>query len=174
MTDNTFTSLSHGRFSCRSYSAEVPSAGLVESVLRLASCAPSACNRQPWRIMLIGPENEAARRAVGAAYDRPWLGSAPYYIIVCAVAGEAWVRSYDSKCHVDVDVAILTEHICLAATGAGLASCWVCNFDPALLKVGISFPEGVEPVVILPLGYAADTTVPEKKRKNFTDIILKP
>jgi len=124
--------------------------------------------------MVVGPGDEAARKAVNAAYDRPWLNSAPYYIIVCAVAGEAWIRSYDSKCHVDVDVAILTEHICLAATGAGLASCWVCNFEPALLKEGIRFPEGVEPVVILPLGYATDKSVPEKKRREFSDIILRP
>ena len=29
----------------------------------------------------------------------------------------------------DIDIAIAVEHLCLAATEQGLATCWVCNFD---------------------------------------------
>lgn len=174
MTENKFTALSHERYSCRRYSSQIPARSLVDSVLGLAVLAPSACNRQPWRMMIVGPDDTEARKAVQAAYNREWIAEAPYYIIVSGVPAEAWVRSFDGKNHVDVDVAILTEHICLAATGAGLGTCWVCNFDPAVLAQGISFDEGVDPVVILPLGYPADAEVPEKKRKELNDIIVRP
>ena len=174
MTDNKFNALSHERYSCRNYSSEVPELAAVDAVLELAALAPSACNRQPWRMMLVGPEDTGARAAVKASYNRPWIEGAPYYVIVCGVASEAWVRPFDGKCHVDVDVSILTEHICLAATGVGMATCWVCNFDPAILKSGIAFPDGVEPVVILPLGFAADNVVPEKKRRQFQELIIRP
>ncbi|MBO4943436.1 MAG: nitroreductase family protein [Muribaculaceae bacterium] len=164
--------LTHDRYSCRSYSDRIPTAGQIREVLETAHMAPSACNRQPWRLMVIGPDDEEGRQAVAAAYNRPWILSAPYYVIVCGVADEAWVRPFDNKCHVDVDVAILTEHICLAASEAGLATCWVCNFDPAELTSKIEFPQGVDPVVILPTGYPATTDIPEKKRKELDDILI--
>lgn len=164
--------LTHDRYSCRSYSDRIPAADEVRAVLDAAHMAPSACNRQPWRIMVIGPDDAEGREAVGAAYNRAWIAEAPYYIIVCGVASEAWVRSFDNKCHVDVDVAILTEHICLCATAAGLGTCWVCNFDPAVLTEKIEFPEGVEPIAILPMGYPASSEIPEKKRKDLDDILI--
>lgn len=160
------------RYSCRSYSDDIPTADEVRAILEQARMAPSACNRQPWRIMVIGPDDTDGREAVCAAYDRPWIAGAPYYLIVCGVADEAWVRPFDGKCHVDVDVAILTEHICLCAADAGIGTCWVCNFDPAVLKSKIVFPAGVNPVVILPLGYPATGQIPEKKRKDLDDILI--
>lgn len=174
MTENKFSALSHERYSCRHYSTDIPARSIVDSILGLATLAPSACNRQPWRMMIVGPDDIAARAAVKASYSREWIGEAPYYVIVCGVPAEAWVRGFDGKNHVDIDVAILTEHICLAATGAGLGTCWVCNFDPAVLGKGIAFEDGVLPVVILPMGYPAETTMPEKKRKELNDIILRP
>lgn len=164
--------LTHDRYSCRAYSDRIPAAGQIRQILEDAHMAPSACNRQPWRIMVIGPDDAEGRQAIAAAYDRAWISQAPYYIIVCGVADEVWVRPFDNKNHLDVDIAILTEHICLCATDAGLASCWVCNFDPAVLTAKIEFPQGVTPVAILPLGYAASPEIPAKKRKELDDILI--
>lgn len=168
----TMHELTRERYSCRTYAKAVPSVEQIREVLEEAHYAPSACNRQPWKLMVIGPDDEDGRAAVAAAYQRSWIEEAPYYVIVCGVASEAWVRPFDNKCHVDVDVAIITEHICLCAADAGLASCWVCNFDPAELKARIAFPEGVEPVVILPIGVPTTLVAPEKKRKELDDILI--
>lgn len=164
--------LTHQRYSCRSYSEAIPTADEIRQVLDDAHLAPSACNRQPWRIMVISPDDAEGRKAVCDSYNRPWIAEAPYYIIVCGVEAEAWVRPCDNKSHLDVDVAILTEHVCLCATAAGLATCWVCNFDPAVLSAGIEFPQGVTPMVILPMGYAKTDNVPAKVRKNLDDILI--
>ena len=117
-----------------------------------------------------------------AAYDyqsrrrsrAQWIASAPLYIIVLGDPAEGWVRSFDNHSHIDVDCAIITEHLCLAAAEQGLGTCWVCNFDPAKLHEGLGLPEGLVPVVILPLGYPAEGSfIPEKKRKSPDEILLK-
>ena len=51
-------------------------------------------------------------------------------------------------------VAIAAEHICLAATERGLGSCWVCNYDPDLMRSLFPLPDH-EAVVILPVGHIA-------------------
>lgn len=85
---------------------------------------------------------------------------------------EAWHRGFDGKDHTDVDVAIAVEHLCLAATSVGLGTCWVCNFDLAIVKDGLQLPDNVEPIAIIPIGYPVDgETVPEKKRKALDDIV---
>ena len=62
------------------------------------------------------------------------------------------------------------EHLCLAATEQGLATCWVCNFDANLCKEQFGLPENEEPAVIIPLGYAADEMKP-KSRKAIDEIM---
>lgn len=165
--------LARVRFSCRSYSSTPLTETEIMHVLEMAHYAPSACNRQPWRIMVVRPGDQAARRAVQAAYGREWIAQAPHYLIVCAVDDEAWVRPYDGKNHADIDAAILAEHICLTAACGGLGTCWVCNFDPAVLAQGINFGDGLRPVVIIPIGIPA-MPAPEKTRKDLDQILIRP
>lgn len=163
------------RYSCRSYASDrVPSEDQISAIIEAARLAPSACNRQPWRFAVIGPDDAAGRAAVAAAYPREWVTTAPYYIVVCAVPTEAWVRPHDGKNHSDIDIAIATEHICLAAADAGLGTCWICHFDPARLTVDLALPQGTVPVVIVPVGYPeGGFGAPEKKRKPTDEILLK-
>ena len=91
--------------------------------------------------------------------------------MVCAVEGEAWTRQSDGKNHADIDAAIATEHICLAAADQGLGSCWVCNFDTALLRNLFHLEAGTHPVAIIPIGYPNEGARPETKRKPEGDIV---
>ena len=147
-----FNDIIHSRYSCRAYSPQAPTPEQIAALVEAAQLAPSACNRQPWRLAIIGPDDEAGRQAIATAYPREWVASAPCYIVVCSVPTEAWVRPHDGKNHSDIDIAIATEHICLAATAMGLATCWICHFDPARLTVDLDLPKGTVPVVILPVG----------------------
>lgn len=169
-----FNDIIHSRYSCRAYSPKAPTPEQIAALVEAAQLAPSACNRQPWRLAIIGPDDEAGRQAIATAYPREWVASAPCYIVVCSVPTEAWVRPHDGKNHSDIDIAIATEHICLAATAMGLATCWICHFDPARLTVDLDLPKGTVPVVILPVGYPPEgSTVPSKNRKSTDEIIIK-
>ena len=91
------------------------------------------------------------------------------YIVASILHDEEWVRA-DGKHHGDIDIAIAVEHLCLAATEQGLATCWVCNFDSVMCKELFALPEYEEPAVIIPLGYAADEAK-QKNRKGIDDIM---
>lgn len=171
--EDIFAGVVASRYSCRNYSPTEVGDNEIAYILEQLRLAPSACNRQPWRVMVIRPADTAGREAVAAAYNREWVRTAPCYIIMCGVPAEAWIRPFDSHNHVDVDVAIATEHVCLAAEAIGLGTCWICNFDPSILSGKLGLETGVVPVAIIPVGHPAEgTSAPEKKRKTLAEILL--
>lgn len=166
----SFYSLSENRYSCRNFSDAPVSRESILAVIDAVRLSPSACNRQPW--MFLVADTPELKQYVIESYDREWIKSAPAMIIACGLHSEAWHRGNDGKDHTDVDVAIATEHLCLAATSLGLATCWVCNFDTSVIRKYFDLPADVEPIAIIPIGYAADTSYsPAKKRKQLDQIV---
>ncbi|MDD4033713.1 MAG: nitroreductase family protein, partial [Bacteroidales bacterium] len=74
-----------------------------------------------------------------------------------------------------MDLAIAIDHLTLQATDLGLATCWVCNFNPEICVQELELPEGLEPAVLIPLGYPADEpdiTRHERKRKSLFELVF--
>lgn len=166
---NTFKELSEQRYSVRSYTDQPVTDEQLAYILECTRLAPSAVNRQPWHFYVA--QSEEAKAKLRQCYARDWFNTVPLYIVCCIRHDEAWVRK-DNKEHGDIDIAIATEHICLAATEQGLGTCWVCNFDASLCHTLLELPENEEAAVIIPLGYASpDAAHPEKTRKAVEDII---
>lgn len=163
-----FLDLVQSRYSCRSYQPAPVETDKLRYIMECVRMAPSAVNRQPWRFHIVS--DDAARAALRACYDREWFASAPMYIVATLCHDHEWVRA-DGKRHGDIDVAIAVEHLCLAATEVGLATCWVCNFDAMACAQTLKLEPVEEPIVIIPLGYAADAPRP-KSRKDMSDIIV--
>lgn len=164
-----FMALVNNRYSCRDYDPEQPvSTKLIESIVDAARLAPSACNRQPWTFVVV-TDSETRQRIL--AKSRPAFLQAPVVIVACGHHEDAWHRPADNKDHTDVDLSIAVEHICLAATARGLATCWVCSFDVDTTRATLGLPENVEPMALIPVGYPTDKQVPEKKRKNLSEIL---
>lgn len=164
-----FKQLCGSRFSVRKYTQDPVSEEDLRYILDCVRLAPSAVNRQPWRWIVVRSTEAKAR--LRRCYDRDWFATAPLYLIGMRAQDENWVRKQDGKPHGDIDVAIAAEHLCLAAAERGLGTCWVCNYDTALMRE--LFPrEGFEAVVIVPIGHAApDCPQPEKKRKPIEEIV---
>jgi nitroreductase len=162
-----FLELVKNRYSCRAYKPLAVEKEKLEYILECVRFAPSAVNKQPWRFHIVN--NEGDRAKLQKCYNREWFKTPPMYIIASVLHDEEWVRA-DGKHHGDIDIAIAVEHLCLAATEQGLASCWVCNFDAELCKSLFNMPKNEEPAVFIPLGYAADEPR-EKKRKESGEII---
>ncbi|MBQ0072748.1 MAG: nitroreductase family protein [Prevotella sp.] len=166
----TFKELSDARFSVRSYTDEAVSKEQRDYILECARLAPSAVNFQPWHFYIV--TKDADREKLQQCYNRDWFKTAPMYIICCIRHDEAWVRKDDQKEHGNIDIAIATEHICLAATEQGLGTCWVCNFDAKLCHKLFSLPENEEAAVLIPLGHpASDVEQKEKNRKAMYEIV---
>lgn len=166
-----FKELCEARHSVRSYSAQVVDEEKLQYVLECARLAPSAVNKQPWRLHLLTKKDDLSKLV--QCYNRPWMATAPAAIVVSAKHDEAWKRPADGKYHGDIDAAIIAEHICLAATEQGLGTCWVCNFDAPLCHQLLAMEADEEPVVIIPIGYAAEESVHAKQRKALDEILLR-
>ena len=166
-----FLALVNKRCSIRKYAATPVEREKIDYMLEAARLAPSAVNYQPWYFLLI--EGEEGKRKIRECYARDWFKQAPAYLIVCSDHVQSWKRS-DGKDHADIDAAIAIEHICLAAAEQGIGTCWVCNFDVPLCRRLFDVPDNLEPVALIPFGYAAEPTLFEttpKKRKSMEEVL---
>ncbi len=164
-----FLGLSLSRYSVRSYDSRPVPDDLMEKVLSSARLAPSAVNKQPWKFVVV--RSDGARKSLQKCYDRDWFATAPAYVVVCGDHAASWKRPADGKDHCDIDVAIATEHLTLAAASLGLGTCWVCNFDVPACRSLLALPDSWEPCVIVPIGYPSSKDVPAKNRKELSEIV---
>lgn len=162
-----FLELVKQRYSCRAYKPLGVEKEKLNYILECVRLAPSAVNKQPWCFRIVSKEEDKVR--LQQCYNRDWFKTAPMYVVASVLHDEEWVRS-DGKHHGDIDIAIAVEHLCLAATEQGLATCWVCNFDAVLCKELFNLSDNEEPAVLIPLGYAADEVKP-KNRKPIEAIV---
>lgn len=162
-----FSQLIVARYSVRAYRPDpVPDAAL-QQVLEAARLAPTAANRQPFRLIVVptaGHEQELQR-----IYPRRWFTQAPLIICLCAVPGEAWVRE-DGRSYCDVDGAIAFDHLTLAAASLGLGTCWIAHFDVHAARELLQVPAEMEPLLLTPLGYPADAPK-DKRRRPLSELI---
>lgn len=164
-----FLELTKRRFSARSYKPDAVEQEKLNCIVECARFAPSAVNYQPWHFLIV--QSEEQRQKVQQCYNREWFADAPVYIVVCADSSAAWVRKSDNKNHADIDAAIATEHICLAATDLGLGSCWVCNFDLEMLKSYFQLSLEKYPVAIVSIGYVNELPKHSSARKSINEIV---
>jgi nitroreductase len=166
-----FIDLAKRRYSARSYLPKQIDDGKLLKVLEAGRVAPSAVNIQPWHLVVL--RDEENKKKIYPAYKREWLKEAPVLIVVCGDHSVSWKRS-DGKDYCDEDIAIIVDHMTLQAAELELGTCWVCNFDRNKISEVLNLPKQVEPIVILPLGYPADTVDVERhsiKRKPIEKIV---
>jgi nitroreductase len=162
-----FSDLIQKRYSVRGYRPIPVEKDKLLRVLEAACLAPTASNRQPFRIIVIHTEGREAELL--RIYNRSWFSQAPLLICLCGIPAQSWIRR-DGKNYNDVDVAIAMDHLVLAAADLGLGTCWVAAFDPAAAREVLHLPEDVEPIVFTPLGYPADQPKP-KERKGLAELV---
>lgn len=170
MINKSFLDLATVRRSVRGYLPKPVSDEDIEYIVKCSLIAPSAVNRQPWHLFVV--RDSKMHTALCDAYPgREWFASAPVHIVVCVDDSAAWVRQCDNHSHADIDAAIITEHICLAAADRGLGTCWICNFDPQILTERLNLPANLRPVAIIPVGYAAENSTRPMVRRDADETV---
>ena len=157
------------RYSVRAYRSIPVEEPKLERVLEAARLAPTACNRQPFQIIVA---HTAGRQAeLGRIYHQPWFVQAP--LILCAVGlpRESWVRSADQRRYLDVDVAIVMDHLILEAANQGLGTCWIAAFNAKAAREVLHLPDEVEPLIFTPLGYP--TGAPGQKERKPLEALVR-
>lgn len=157
-----FLDLVRRRTSCRAYDPDrpVPSAAL-RRCLEAARLAPSACNRQPWRFVVV--TDAETRQALYAKARLPgisheWWRDVPVFVAVCAELEVVTHRIAPVVSGISyhlIDIGIAGEHLVLAAAEEGLGSCWIGWFREGAVKRLLGIPRRVRVVALITLGYPA-------------------
>ena len=161
------------RRSVREYSDRPIPAGTMERLIESLRMAPSACNNQPWKFILIrNPENRMKVAAI--CRDQKWMAGAPLIVAACGIPEAAYKKMGGYGNSVDIDLAIAMDHLTLVAAEEGLGTCWIGAFNEQALKEHLGVPANVKIVVLTPVGYPAGqidlAQPPDKKRRPRADI----
>lgn len=164
-----FQELIRVRRSIRGYKVDAVAEDVLHRVLGAGRIAPTAANLQPFHLIVV--TEPATRARMHSVYARDWFTTAPAILVACGEPAKAWRRS-DGFNAVEMDVAIVMDHIILAAAEEGLGTCWVCNFDEAKTKEILGIPAEVRVLAMTPLGYPSAEPRPFA-RKSFQELVHK-
>lgn len=177
-TSAQFQHLVVNRQSDRVYKTAPVEKEKIDRILEAARLAPSACNAQPWKFIVI--DNPEIKGKLADTTSSKMLGinhftkQAPIHIVV--VMEEAnFTSNFGSlvkrKHFPLIDIGIAAEHICLAAVAEGLGSCMIGWFDEAAVKKLLSIPKSKRPILIITIGYPENEVPREKRRKPIEEIV---
>ena len=151
-----FTNLIDERYSVRNFKPEHLSREVLEKILDAGHKAPTGCNYQPQRILVLNTDESIEKLRT---CTRSHFG-APTALLVCHNTAESWVRPYDGALSSPVDAVIVATHMMLSAWNEGVGSCWVMHFDPEAMRETFGIPQGIEPTALLVMGYPAENAKP--------------
>ncbi len=151
-----FLDLAKERYSVRKFDKRKVEQEKIDSILEAGKLAPTACNYQPQRVILIQSQDGLERVKDCTRYHF----DAPLTLIICYDSTVSWKRSFDNYDMGAVDAGIVATHMILEIAELGLGSTWVGHFDPQKVKENFSLPENIIPVAILPIGYPAEESSP--------------
>ena len=165
MEYSDFLQLVLSRQSDRAYDKERPvETEKLERILEAGRLAPSACNAQPWKFVVITDRELAVKigKAAAGLGMNKFAKDAPVHILV--VEESANITSMlggkvKDKHFPLIDIGIAAAHITLAAESEGLGSCMIGWFDEKEMKrLSASYcrsssrmPPGNLPCIMVPL-----------------------
>ncbi len=165
------------RHSVRAYSPAPVPRDAIERCLEAARLAPSACNSQPWTFVVVDDpalKDKLAREAFSGPYAmNRFAGAAP--VLVAVITGRsrlaAWLGGLVRRVPYRlIDIGIAGEHFALQAAAEGLGTCWLGWFSERAVRRVLGLPWRAPVDVMFCLGYPAEPTGREKKRKPLDEI----
>ena len=172
-----FINLVQQRQSTRAYRATPVPRALIERCLEAARLAPSACNCQPWRFIVVDDldtRSALATAAFSGVYSMcAFAKHAPVLIAViterssyaAALGGMFRGTQYNL-----IDIGIACEHLVLQATEEGLGTCWLGWFNEMAVRKVLGLPASTKIDVLISMGYPDHLDVRPKTRKSLDDI----
>lgn len=171
-----FLQLAQARQSDRAYdkSRQVEPEKLAR-ILEAARLAPSACNAQPWKFVVVNDPDLSVRvgKATAGLGMNKFAKDAPVHILV--VEESMNITSFlgakiKDKYFPLIDLGIAASHIALAAEDEGLGSCILGWFDEPAIKKLVGIPAGKRLLLDICIGYPAKPKRP-KSRKAAEKVI---
>lgn len=192
-----FYSKMNERRTCRDFSDKQVPREVIENILRTASTAPSGAHKQPWTFCVVhdaalkqqirtaaeAEEKESYDNRmseewlkdlapIGTDWQKPFLETAPYLIIVFSRSYEIEANGHKHQnYYVKESVGIACGFLLAAIHEAGLVALTHTPSPMNFLSKILNRPANEKPFLLIPVGYAADECwVPDIKRKSLEEI----
>ncbi|MFX1344446.1 MAG: nitroreductase family protein [Promethearchaeota archaeon] len=157
------------RRSFRVYKQDMPNKEKIDRILNAARLAPTWANMQGVHYIVVQePENvKAVWQAVGQMQK---FAEAPMFI-VGIIREKGSGMNINGEKYYSVDFGICFEHLILAATAEGLATCWIGWFNEAKVKEVLNIPDEYKVMGLTPLGYPVKSKGEITERKSLEKIV---
>lgn len=149
----------------------------LDRIIEAARLAPSACNGQPWKLIVV-TDPEKRHKIADAATSKMlsmnhFSKQAPVQIVLIeensnftsTVGG--WMKN---KHYPHLDLGIVASHICLAAADEGLGSCMLGWCDEKKVRKVLEIPSNKRVMLVILLGYS-NQPLRDKNRKTMEEIV---
>lgn len=173
MKNFDYFKLISGRRSVRNYDPDkVVDDRSLERILEAGRLAPTAGNKQPAKFRVV--KSSDILKKLRPCYERSWFQNAPVILVVTGRRDDAWNRSKDGFNSLEIDLAIMMDHMILAAEYEGVSSCWIIAFDETIVKEALNLDPDENVICLTPLGYPDDNYIkPEMpERKTLSELVI--
>lgn len=176
--DMSFLDLVNRRYSVRNYRSDPVGREKIGRCVEAGRLAPSACNSQPWKFVVVD-DAELIKELAMAAFEgildfNHFAFKAPVLVVIVSARQKALAKFggvVKRKNFSLMDVGIAAEHFCLQAAEEGLGSCMLGWFNEKRVKKTLSIPRLKRVELIISLGFSADGKIPHKRRKSVDEIL---
>ena len=147
----------------------------IEPIVSAVRLAPSACNSQPWHLIVVDdPEKvKVVAEAMNSMGLNKFATEAPCHILIVQESPNftarigGWIKN---KHYPLIDCGIAASYLTLAATQEGLGSCIMGWFDEKKLQKLLGIPSSKRILLDVAIGYSTQPHR-EKIRKDLNDIV---
>jgi len=178
MDYNQFLEILLQRQSVRGYSDQPVESEKLARCLEAARMAPSACNAQPWKFIVVD-EPQLKDQVAGYATSGSLVAmnhfarQAPILVVIVRESPNLTSRigtMLKDKPYTLMDIGIVALQFCLQATAEGLGTCIMGWFNEKKVKELLHIPKSKRAELIITLGYPSSTILRPKVRKTLDDI----
>jgi nitroreductase len=174
----SFIDLANKRYSVRNYKDTPVTKEMINRCVEAARLAPSACNSQSWKFIVVDNiklVNEVAKAAFEDVLKfNKFAFKAPVLILIVSERQKLSAKIgsiIKSKDFSLMDIGITAEHFCLQAAEEGLGTCMLGWFNEKKVKKILSIPLLKRVELMISVGFSADNAIPHKNRKSIDEIM---
>ena len=146
--------------------------------LEAARLAPSACNSQPWKFIVVDDrqlKNKLCAAAFSGIYSiNSFCKMAPVIVVVISEKSKFLAiigGMFRGTKYYLIDIGIAVEHFVLQAEDLGLGTCWIGWFNEEAVKSILNIPQRKKIDILIALGYYdREKLGPEHSRETIDKI----
>ena len=150
----------------------------IMTCLEAARLAPSACNSQPWKFVVVDDKhlkNKLCDAAFSGIYSmNSFCKMASVIVVVISEKSKFLARigeMFRGTKYYLIDIGIACEHLVLQAEDLGLGTCWIGWFNERAVKSVLNISQHKKVDILIALGYFDKERLgPEHGRESIDKI----